>query len=46
MFIHNSFQIIYTYEFGRTVHVTNGVRQGRVLSPHLLAVFLMICFLN
>jgi len=33
MFIHNSFQIINTYV--RTVHVTNGVRQGRVLSPYL-----------
>jgi len=45
-FIYNSFQIIYTYEFVQTVHVTNGVRQGRVLSPYLLAVFLMIYFLN
>jgi len=42
----NSFQIMYTYEFVRTVHVTNGVKQGRVLSPYLLAVFLMIYFLN
>ena len=46
MVIHNLFEIIYTYEFVRTVHVTNGVRQGRVLRPYLLAVFLMIYFLN
>jgi len=44
--VHNSCQIICTYEFVRTVHVTNGVRQGRVLSPYLLTVFLMIYFLN
>ena len=39
MFIHNSFQIIYTYEFVRTVHVTNGVRQGGVLSPYFGCIF-------
>jgi len=37
--MHYSFQIIYTYEFAPTVHVTNGVRQGRILSPYLFAVF-------
>jgi len=37
---------MYTYEFVRTVPGSNGVRQGRVLSPYLLAVLLMIYFLN
>jgi len=37
LFISN---IIYTYEFVRTFHVTNGVRQERVLSLYLFAVYL------
>ena len=46
MFIHNSFQIIYTYEFVRTVHVTNGVRQGRDIESILVGCIFDDLFLE
>jgi len=39
MFINYSLRIIYTY-LSQPFHVTIGIRQGRVLSPYLLDVYL------